>query len=267
LYPVNSSTFNDSLSLNFDWGNSANATSYVIEIANDINFSSYLQFDSTLSVSNYRNSVPFSPATYFWRVTAHNSYGFSVRSLVWQFTVTESPSLPAPELLSPGDGFTSISPRLTFDWTEPVGANRYAIEIDSDTLFSPPIIRDTTLVLSQYHNLDSLPNAEYFWRVKAHGDLGWSAYSERWSFTVAVDTGTTVQYTIGDVNHTGGVNGIDVVYFVNYLKGGPPPPLQINGFYPEPDANGNCQVNGIDVSYMVLYFKGGSPLIDGHCLR
>jgi hypothetical protein len=59
----------------------------------------------------------------------------------------------------------------------------------------------------------------------------------------------------GDANNSGIVNGIDVVFMVSYLRGGPP--------IPEPsergDANGDCTVNGLDVVYMVNYLKGQGP--------
>jgi hypothetical protein len=81
-----------------------------------------------------------------------------------------------------------------------------------------------------------------------------------------VDAEPAIEYISGDVNHSGDVNGLDVIYLVNYLKGGPPPPLEVDGFYPEADANGSCDVNGLDVVYLVNFFKGGSPPIDGECL-
>jgi hypothetical protein len=70
------------------------------------------------------------------------------------------------------------------------------------------------------------------------------------------------QFIAGDVNGSGDVNGIDVVYLVSYLKGGPPPPDPIL----RADANGSCTVNGIDVVYLVAYLKGyGQPPIYGDC--
>jgi len=65
----------------------------------------------------------------------------------------------------------------------------------------------------------------------------------------------------GDVNGSGAVNGVDVVYLVGYLKGGPPPPDPIL----RADANGSCSVNGIDVVYLVGYLKGGPPPFAGNC--
>jgi len=60
----------------------------------------------------------------------------------------------------------------------------------------------------------------------------------------------------GDANANGEVNGVDVVYLVNYLKGlGPPPPDP----FLRADANGNCEVNGVDVVYLVNYLKGFGP--------
>jgi hypothetical protein len=63
-----------------------------------------------------------------------------------------------------------------------------------------------------------------------------------------------ITYVRGDANGNGILNGIDVIYLVNYFKGGPAPqPLQAG------DANGNGQVNGLDVVYLINYFKGGPP--------
>lgn len=62
----------------------------------------------------------------------------------------------------------------------------------------------------------------------------------------------------GDANDSGVLNGVDVIYVVNYLKGiGPAPDPLILG-----DANGDCQVNGMDVIYLVNYFKGGSEPVE-----
>jgi len=58
----------------------------------------------------------------------------------------------------------------------------------------------------------------------------------------------------GDANDNGLLNGVDVVYLVNYLKGRVPAPDPIE----LGDANGDCLVSGADVVYLVNYFKGGN---------
>jgi len=77
-----------------------------------------------------------------------------------------------------------------------------------------------------------------------------------------VDTSYTgPTFLPGDANNSGAVNGLDVVYLVNYLKGyGPPPDPYLAG-----DANGSCTVNGLDVTYLISYFKGGDPPYAGNC--
>jgi hypothetical protein len=80
-------------------------------------------------------------------------------------------------------------------------------------------------------------------------------------------------YVPGDINNNGSFNGIDVLYAVNYFKGGSVPPFSCpcypyNRLYPAGDVNGNCVFNGIDILYMVRYFgPGGIYLTPCHdCL-
>ncbi len=73
-------------------------------------------------------------------------------------------------------------------------------------------------------------------------------------------------YVIGDINNNGSANGIDVVYGVNYFKGGLPPPVSCDcpphgTLFAAGDVNGNCAFNGIDVSYFVNYLKGAVPAL------
>jgi hypothetical protein len=70
-------------------------------------------------------------------------------------------------------------------------------------------------------------------------------------------------YVTGDANDDGGYNGLDVVYAVNYFKGGDPPVYDEcdcpeGGFwYVAGDVNASCDFNGLDITYGVSYFKGG----------
>jgi len=73
-------------------------------------------------------------------------------------------------------------------------------------------------------------------------------------------------YVVGDVNWSGGFNGLDVIYSVNYFKGGSPPIFVCectagNIWYVSGDVNSSCNFNGLDVTTMVNYLKGGSPLL------
>ncbi|HBC46975.1 MAG TPA: hypothetical protein DCZ43_08015, partial [candidate division Zixibacteria bacterium] len=259
LAPANGSNFNDSLAFNFDWSNSTNATGYVFEIAYNESFTTLFEIDSSLTVSNHRNSAPFNAGSYYWRVTAFNTSGFSSRSSVWQFTI-QMPVPDAPTLTEPANGLVSTSAYLSFDWNDPATATRYTIQIDTDSLFSPSIISDTTLLASQYTNSDSLANGRYFWHAKAANAHGWSGYSIIRYFDVNVQTHNV--YTVGDVNGSNTFTGLDVTYSVRYFKGGPQPPYSLDCpphgiWFVSGDVNGSCSFTGLDVTYMVRYFKGG----------
>jgi plastocyanin len=106
---------------------------------------------------------------------------------------------------------------------------------------------------------------EYYYICVPHADMGMAGLLS------VIDTTTTpgCEYVPGDVNGNGTANGLDVSYFVNYLKGGAAPPDHCDcpphgHIYAAADANGNCAVNGLDVSYMVNFFKGGAPIM--HCM-
>lgn len=76
-------------------------------------------------------------------------------------------------------------------------------------------------------------------------------------------------YIPGDINNNQMVNGLDIVYAVNFLKGGPAPPgdfylycpLVPNPFYAAGDVNGSCAFNGVDITYFVRYLKMQVPAL------
>jgi hypothetical protein len=76
------------------------------------------------------------------------------------------------------------------------------------------------------------------------------------------------EYVIGDANGSGGYNGLDITYGVNFFKYGSPEPqcpygscpiAPCDAFFYCGDVNGSCNYNGLDITYGVNYFKFGSP--------
>ena len=97
---------------------------------------------------------------------------------------------------------------------------------------------------------------EYEVTVQARNSIG--SYEQNYIIRVL-----GCNYTVGDVNGSGALNGLDVVYSVGYFKGGPLPPYSCectpgHTWYVTGDVNNSCGFNGLDVSYMVSYFKGGN---------
>jgi hypothetical protein len=88
--------------------------------------------------------------------------------------------------------------------------------------------------------------------------------------TITVHQNVGCSYTPGDINGNHSVNGVDIVYAVNYFKGtGPNPPIDCypdcplpllpNPFFAAGDVNGNCAFNGVDITFFVRYLKGQVP--------
>jgi hypothetical protein len=74
-------------------------------------------------------------------------------------------------------------------------------------------------------------------------------------------------YVVGDVNGSDSYNGLDIIYGVNFFKGGPdtmcPPgscPIPpCDSFFYCGDVNGSCTYNGLDITFGVAHFKDGAP--------
>lgn len=244
----------DSNRIDFSWITVPNANRYILEIARDSAFTDYFLADSSRVQPNLTQAGPLTDDIYFWRVTATNGQIYSPRSETRDFTVY---LLLAPALVSPIDGYISASAFVAFDWSDATHAIAYQFQLARDLNFTDIVIDQPALAVSSYTNTDSLGNGEYYWRVRAADGSRWSPYSN--SRVVGIDVAPG--YLPGDANGSGIVNGIDVIFLVNYLKGGQAPDPMLNG-----DANGTCNVNGLDVVYLVNYFKGGPEPFRGNCL-
>jgi hypothetical protein len=238
--------------VNFDWDDIPGAVSYVIEVAHDSIFADIVATDSTLTLSSYSHS--FGDARYFWRVTAFNGFIYSSRSAIRSFTVTTF--LSAPILGAPADGFVSNVNRVDFDWSDVPNAVSYVFEVAADSNFVNHVFNDSTVSNPPHPQVGPFADGLYYWRVTAAAGQVYSQRSPIRTFIVST-------FIPGDANNNGIVNGLDVIYLVNYLRGFGPTPNPLLAA----DANGNCAVNGIDVIYLVNYFKGFGPApIRGDCL-
>jgi len=78
-------------------------------------------------------------------------------------------------------------------------------------------------------------------------------------------------YVVGDINNSGGLNGLDITFGVSYFKGGAEPPYMCDCssrgiWFVGGDVNGSCSYNGLDITYGVSYFKGGpAPIPCADC--
>jgi hypothetical protein len=118
-----------------------------------------------------------------------------------------------------------------------------------------------------YSGLDSVFTGEnehtYYFEARTYDLAGnQEPFSGIAESQTEVDTSYTgPPFIPGDANNSGEVNGLDVIFLVNFLKGIGPVPDP----YLAADANGSCTVNGLDVTYLVAFFKGGDAPFAGNC--
>ena len=67
-------------------------------------------------------------------------------------------------------------------------------------------------------------------------------------------------YPPGDANGDGITNLGDIVFLVNYFRGGLAPVPLLRG-----DANGDCRTNLSDIVFLVNYIRGGRAPFSGNC--
>lgn len=96
--------------------------------------------------------------------------------------VAQPPEPPQPK--APGFDENNMNPGETLlNWSEGVAAQKYSIQVAHDQLFGNPIGKVTDLRENEFELIDLEAGQTYYWRVKAHNELGTSSWSEGYRFT------------------------------------------------------------------------------------
>ncbi|MCP4581819.1 MAG: T9SS type A sorting domain-containing protein [candidate division Zixibacteria bacterium] len=99
-----------------------------------------------------------------------------------------NPRPPAPELTFPVFGDSLDTNIFVFEWTEPVYAESYLLEVSTDSEFETFAILDSTLDDNSYAIFSPLEEGDYYWRVRPYNADGWGPYSEAFEFTIDLET-------------------------------------------------------------------------------
>ena len=127
---------------------------------------------------------------YSWKIRAFDANNNATDwSPVWTFTVdTVTPS--APSLISPEKDAVENSLTQTFTWTQPEPDFIYHLQIDSETSFSSPYIREDLSVLENSYTYNFPANGTYYWRVRARdAAYNWSPWSENYKLIILAPAG------------------------------------------------------------------------------
>jgi hypothetical protein len=124
--------------------------------------------------------------TYYFAIkTADEVPNWSGISNVASGTTLEVPTVPDPPVLAgPGNGTTDLTPPVLLDWNNVMDVDSYGVQIDDDASFGSVLI-DSVVTVSELSASDFSEGTTYYWRVRAHNDVGWGDYSAAWNFTTA----------------------------------------------------------------------------------
>jgi len=165
--------------------------------------------------------------------------------------------LAVDQKISPKNGIGSGTPRPTFSWSDLLGAGPpYRFQLSHyhdfrDSLDS--VIRDVTDLSEASYALDTslAVDSVYYWRVATDGGGPWSR-----AFALYVSN-----FICGDIDNSSDstVDISDLVYLVDYMfTGGPPPPVveaaNVDGL-----SSGGTPVDISDLVYLVEYMFSGGP--------
>jgi hypothetical protein len=194
-------------SILFQWSASSGATNYWLEVNTDQNWGTAGRFYNAGMSTNSQTvtGFPNNGTTYYWRVWAWNSYGWSAASAVWSVVNGTQASAPpaAPTLSSPTNGANMAGTSITFQWSYNVGATTYWLEVNRDQNWGTAGRVYNAGMSSTAQTVTGFPDngTTYYWRVWAWNSYGWSAASAVWSvingFSVPPETPALTSPTDG----------------------------------------------------------------------
>ncbi len=178
--PTNNAT-NVSLNPTLSWNILSNAVSYSLQVSIDNSFTSLVYNQSGLTNTSQQISGLSINTTYYWHVSATNSYGTSGWSLIFSFKTGSPPQTPT--LIYPTNMSPNISSSPTLSWNSVSNAVSFTLQVSANNLFSSFIYNQNvgSNTNQQISGLSYL--TQYYWRVNAANEFGSSSWSSIWSFS------------------------------------------------------------------------------------
>ncbi len=170
---------NHPISIGFIWNKTEGATSYHLQIANDMIFNDLIFSQDTIS-SNLHTFSQLNPgATYYWRVRAVSPEGAGDWSEVWTFKTGNN----IPILLAPENGKPNVVNPIKFEWLVVGGATSYELNVSPYQNFSQLVVNQSNITSPVYDVKELEFPKTYYWRVRAKTSEGNSNWSQSWSFS------------------------------------------------------------------------------------
>jgi hypothetical protein len=191
----------------FEWGASSTLVSpntTPVQSAGSGTGSVTISFDLT-------GLVPNTP--YYYRIAASSGGSTTVRGTILSFGTQGN--LPAPTLLTPGDGARNVPYPPSLSWSEVAGATSYRLILATNPGALPTnatagtcgtgcILNVTPVGTSYTPPAGALaPNTTYYWEVDARSADQFGNWSAIFSFTTAGNAGPAPSYVISAVAGNG----------------------------------------------------------------
>jgi hypothetical protein len=163
-----------SVNADLDWDNSSAATYYQVYFGTN---ASLLTLNGSPNASSWPLPILSVNTTYYWKIVARNTCGFT-NGTTWSFT-TECLAPVAPVVTSPANASTGISIDADLDWGDSLHAAGYQVYFGTNASLlalngSPSASSWALPILSV--------NTTYYWKIVANNTCG-STNGTIWSFT------------------------------------------------------------------------------------
>ncbi len=179
--------FAEGETINFEWFTAEGATNYHLQLAVDEDFENLAYNNAVGNRTEFElEGFPNDYLVVWWRVRSGNNQGWSGWSDEWLFINGEEPGgVPdQPQLVTPDDGAFVSGEDLDFEWELSRWAFTYYMQIAVDEDFENLVFDDNTGNFLGV-GFEGFPddNTEFWWRVIAGNNRGWSDWSDEWKFT------------------------------------------------------------------------------------
>ena len=162
LAPSNTAQNQNFKTLALDWSDAYGASAYELLLDVSPAFNSNLQ-SYNCATSNYSLSNLAPNKTYYWKVRASDGSNWGNYSSTWSFKTN---ALENFNLISPAANALNVNySNLLFDWSDNLGADRYELQIDSNSNFTNPSSYNSSN--SNYSISNLIPATTYYWKVRA----------------------------------------------------------------------------------------------------
>jgi hypothetical protein len=177
--PTDNAT-NQPLTMTLNWRSIERAGFYRVQVSTSSEFTSGMVLDDPAVDDTFKVVTGLAPGTpYYWRVSAGNPDAQSGYSTMRTFAT----QTVAPTLASPASNAVGQPTATTLRWYRVQSATSYALQVGTDSTFASGLIVNDAAVTDTMRALSGLLNStKYYWRVRAKGPGGESAYSARWNF-------------------------------------------------------------------------------------